>query len=172
MAKKNVKHTTIRNEKIFCLHCGGEYTLRMPIGIPEMTKKIEAFNELHGDCLEFWTEPKADPNKKVEERAYWWMLNGEVGMSSKTIWSVMMGMGISKRDYPHDPGDFSRCYKLLEAIPEWKSQLNRLKPVSKQWSNLVENWDRLTEMYEQNVNEEWKNVDEIGMHVLMDTLTE
>ena len=49
MAKK-VDHTTIRNQNLFCLNCGGEYQLVYPIGIPDMNRKIKAFNELHADC--------------------------------------------------------------------------------------------------------------------------
>jgi hypothetical protein len=51
--------------------------------------------------------------------------------------------------HPYDPDDFSRCYKLLEAVPEWKSQINKLKRLSPEWNNLVENWSELTDMFEK-----------------------
>ena len=57
------------------------------------------------------------------------------------------------RNHPHDPDDFSRCYKLLEAVPEWKILVPGLAVLSKEWKALSENWDKLTEMYEQNVCE-------------------
>ena len=53
---------------------------------------------------------------------------------------------------------------------KWRSQLHKLKPLSIQWSNLVDNWDKLTEMYEQNKKENWKNADKIGMYEFMQTL--
>ena len=71
---------------------------------------------------------------------------------------------------PYDPDDFSRCYKLLVAVPEWKLELHKLKPLSKEWSNLVDNWDKLTEMYELNTKENWKNSKKIGMYEFMQTL--
>lgn len=55
-----VEHTTFRNEKLFCLNCGGAFKLDYPVQVPEMTKKIEAFNSLHKDCKKTWTQPNAD----------------------------------------------------------------------------------------------------------------
>lgn len=167
MAKATVEHTTIRNQKLFCLNCGGSHPLKFPMPISDMPKKVTAFNELHKDCEKTWTEPTADLSTNVESRAAWWFINGERGNSSEFMWSVFTGT--SKKDvcYPHDPADFNRCYKLLQAIPEWKTRLKELKRYGLQWSNLVDNWDKLTEMFEQNVKEYWKNVDKIGMHVLM-----
>lgn len=172
MTKTKVEHTTIRNQKLFCLNCGGEHSLPFPIAIDEMTKKIEAFNQLHGDCKKTWTEPEANQTETIHQRALWWISNGEVGMSSKTIWHCFMS-GTNKPfevNHPYDPDDFSRCYKLLKAIPEWRKQLDRMKPLSKQWENLVNNWDKLTEMFEENVRTNWKNSKKIGMYEFMQTL--
>jgi hypothetical protein len=47
---------------------------------------------------------------------------------------------------PRDPSDFNRCSKLLQAVPQWKTELNKLKPVSETWSKLVDNWDKLETM--------------------------
>jgi len=167
------EHTLIRNQQLFCTNCGGSHALNFPLGIDEMNKKIEAFNDLHGDCEKTWEEPKADQSKTVRERAIWWFSKGEVGLSSKVMCTFFLTGGIAGifPHYPHDPDDFGRCYKLLEAIPEWKEELPDLATLSEPWSKLVENWDTLTEMYEQNVAEDWKNVDEVGMYELMQKLT-
>lgn len=164
-----VNHTTIRNEKLFCLNCGGQHHINLPIAVTELNKKIKAFNQLHHDCDKTWTEPNADQTLSVKDRANWWIVNGETGLSSKTIYATCMGIKGVPINYPHDPADFSRCYKLLKAIPEWKSvkYMNLLSRISPVWESLVENWDKLTEMYEQNVREEWKNYDKIGMYELM-----
>lgn len=165
-----VKHTVFRNQCLFCLHCGGKEELKLPIGIDEMNKKIKEFNSVHGKCEKTWTEPNANMDDSVHERALWWIANGEVGMSSKTMWNCFMGSKKYPINYPSDPDDFKRCYKLLQAIPEWKDELHKLKPLSPKWSNLVDNWDTLTEMYERNVREDWKNYKEIGMYELMEKL--
>lgn len=162
--------TTIRNDKLLCLNCGGKFAINFPIPVDEMSKKMKAFNELHKGCEPTWTEAEADQNANVQDKAMWWIANGEVGMSSKTMWFCLMGKNNDEVRHPYDPADFSRCYKLLQAVPEWKKHLNRLKYLSEPWSNLVDNWDKLTEMYEQNVNEDWKNYKKIGMYEFMQTL--
>ena len=141
--------TIIRNQKLFCTKCGGEFILNYPIAIDEMTQKIEAFENLHKQCKQTWTEPIADQSKSVKDRAMWWIANGECGMSSKTMWNCFMDNKDFQINHPYDPADFGRCWKLLDAIPEWKSKLYKLKPLSEAWNNLVENWDELTLFYEK-----------------------
>lgn len=162
--------TTFRNNNLFCLNCGGEFALQYPLAIDEMTKKMEAFDELHKDCKKIWVEPKADQSKGVQEKAMWWMGSGEKGSSSETMWNCLMGNEKFSINHPYDPDDFKRCYKLLEAVPEWKSELHKLKPLSTAWSNLVDNWDKLTEMFEENVKTRWKEYERIGMYEFMQTL--
>lgn len=85
-----------------------------------------------------------------------WIIKGEVGISSKTIWSVMMGIEKVKQacdgwnyDVPHDPDDFSRCWKLLVAFPEWKPRLNEVAKVFPKWTGFIREWDKLCDMVRQ-----------------------
>ena len=57
--------TTIRNEKLSCLNCGGQFAIKLPISITEMNNKIKSFDDLHKDCEPTWTEPKADQSNIV-----------------------------------------------------------------------------------------------------------
>lgn len=150
---KKVEHTTIRDQKLFCLNCGGSYPLIFPMPIDEtlsLGKKIEAFIILHEDCKPEWRDIEADQLLSIIEKAMWWINNGQVGHSSKTMWNCLIGNKNFPVYHPYDHDDFSRCYKLLVAVPEWQSQLHKLKSLSKTWSNIVDNWDMLTEMYETN----------------------
>jgi len=113
-----VTHVTIRNESLFCTHCGGKFDLVYPIPVEGLTKKIDAFNLLHADCKPTWKEPEADQSQGAREKAMWWIANGHVGMSSKTMWNCLMGNKNFPIDHPYDPDDFSRCYKLLQVVPE------------------------------------------------------
>ncbi len=106
----------------------------------------------------------------ITEKALNWIANGRVGLSSRTMWCCFMGAKDFRIDYPHDPDDFSRCYKLLQAVPEWKNELHKLKTLSPQWSALIDNWDELTRMYELNDAEGWRNADQIGMFDFMQKL--
>ena len=140
--------TTMRNGNFFCTCCGSEFKLTMPLPISEYTKKMDAFNVLHKDCDQTWEEPKPDFNTGLYERANWWWINGERGLSSETMWHCLMDEEILNINHPLDPDDFSRCYKLLEAVPEWKGRIPELKDLSWQWANLVDNWDKLNDFYE------------------------
>ncbi len=167
---KKEPHTVIRNSNIFCLNCGSEYKIKYPLPINEMTLKIDAFNLLHNDCEKTWVEPISDQSKDLTEKAMWWISNGEKGLSSETMWNCLIGNKDFRVNHPSDPDDFKRCYKLLQAVPEWKSELHKLKPLSNAWNNLIDNWDKLTTMYELNVKTEWKDYKSIGMYEFMKTL--
>ena len=43
-----------------------------------------------------------------------WIINGDLGISSKTMWAALKDEDISQThgDKPYDYDDFSRCYKL------------------------------------------------------------
>lgn len=84
-----------------------------------------------------------------------WIIEGEVGTSSKTIWAVMMGVVREPTqcnfnyDVPHDPDDFSRCYKLLCLFPYWEGRLWEVAKVFPKWEPFVREWTKLKELYPQ-----------------------
>lgn len=159
----------MRNGKMFCANCGEYQDLPMPIRVEMFTAMAKTFNKLHRDCIPTWKEPEFDKTLSVEARASLWMMQGETGMSSKAIWSMMM-TGTAKNHFPYDPDDFSRCYKLLKAIPEWRKRMDAMRPISSAWNNLVEHWDELTAMFEENERTEWKKSKKIGMYERMNEL--
>lgn len=167
--KSEVNHTTFRNDKLFCTHCGGELSLVYPMSVTDMVSKTESFNKLHKNCKPTWTEPKANMQLNIKERMDFWHKHGEQGMSSMAMFQRMSGMQLFQRPYsnhPLDPDDFKRCYKLLEAIPEWKQQLHIMRNVSDVWDRLIDNWDKLTELYEDMIISKKAN----GMYELMQNI--
>ncbi|MBP9794118.1 MAG: hypothetical protein KBC56_08980 [Flavobacterium sp.] len=166
------EHVGLRNESVFCFNCGDQHIIPMPCQVNVMTDIIDGFTKRHFNCEKTWTEPKPDEGLSVNQKMNFWLANGERGISANTIFQTISGVQALKGNpsHPHDPDDFGRCYKLLQAIPEWRSQMNKLRRLSIAWDNLVENWDKLTEMYEQNKKEDWKNHEKIGMYDLMQTL--
>lgn len=88
----------------------------------------------------------------VEERALRWISTGSVGISSKTIWSVLTNAANGHTDVPHDPDDFSRCKALLDLIPEWRARLGEVAQRYSKWKPFVENWTELEQMFEQLIS--------------------
>ncbi len=172
MATKT-EHTGFRNGDLFCFNCGTSYKINYPQPVDMATAMMKQFVKSHKDCVKTWVEPIAESNgKSVKENADWWLKNGEQGISSKTMFKYLGDTDITGRyeGHPCDPDDFKRCYKLLQAVPQWKSELHKMKSVSPVWEKLVDNWDKLTEMYERNIKEDWKNYKKIGMYEFMKSL--
>ena len=77
-----------------------------------------------------------------------WMMSGDTGISSTTIMHVMEGTRAPDWvDVPHDPADFGRCYRLLEAFPQYAARLPEVAEKYPAWVGLVREWAALTEMY-------------------------
>lgn len=78
----------------------------------------------------------------IEERARNWIVNGRVGLSSKAIWSHMMGAD-SAGHFPHDPADLNRCLLLLDLIPEWKPRMGEMAAHGPVWARLSARWGEI-----------------------------
>lgn len=154
MAKsQKEEHCTIKNGDLLCTHCGGGFHIAYPIDPRMLSGIIKAFREIHITCEKTWVPPVVDQSLTEKEKANWWLMFGERGVSSETIFQTIFGGQILQRGgcHPLDPDDFRRCYLLLQAIPEWKSKLHLMKVVSPVWEKLVDNWDVLTEMLEEQL---------------------
>jgi hypothetical protein len=94
------------------------------------------------------------PRDTPDGDAVGWLTNGDTGISSMTIWSVMMGKpmkGGFGPDVPHDPADFGRCHRLLKVMPSWRDKLGLVAEKYPEWSALVEHWSELTALYEEEL---------------------
>jgi len=152
MAKSKTEHVVIRNQKLFCSNCGREQTVPYPIEIPVFVAMGKAFSKSHANCPKTWSEPVVNPSLSERQRAVFWLQHGEHGSSSEFMYSVLSGArSIHSGSFPYDPSDFKRCHGLLEMVPEWRNKLDMLKPASKTWSKLVDNWDKLTEMLKEQM---------------------
>lgn len=78
-----------------------------------------------------------------------WLANGERGISSDTLVHYLTGQTRPRsKDHPHDPGDFRRCELLLRQVPSLRIVLPRMSRVSPTWAALVDNWDRIVSLME------------------------
>ena len=81
-----------------------------------------------------------------------WAINGDTGLSSLTIWGVMMGVKIPtdhvwRYSPPRDTSDFGRCYKLLQLMPEWRERLHEVSDQLPDWKPYVDEWGKLTALW-------------------------
>lgn len=91
----------------------------------------------------------------IEDRAKRWIVDGRVGMSSRAIWSSMMGETAKDMSYPRDPADLNRCLLLLDLIPEWKPRIPDMAQHSPQWAALVKRWDEIVQCFLDEVGLDW-----------------
>jgi hypothetical protein len=91
------------------------------------------------------------PKPTAEGDPLAWITNGDTGTSSETIWGVMMGRAVKRNGIPWDPSDFGRCYRLLKVMPSWRARLPEVVAQHPRWKLLVEAWDELTALYEQEL---------------------
>jgi len=150
--KTKIEHTGFRNGLLFCFNCGGSHQIHYPAPVNVVTKTMGNFNKLHANCVKTWQEPVPEPEgKSIVQNIDWWLQNGEHGISSKTMVYAIAGKKLSDDiGHPHDVDDFSRCYKLLQAVPQFKKPLylERMNVISPVWEKLVAHWQQLTTLYE------------------------
>lgn len=94
---------------------------------------------------------EVEESNKGKSREDAWISGCDTGTSSKTIFFTLTGRGTFDRpDVPYDPGDFGRCYRLLQIFPEWVGRLNEVAKRHSRWKRLVDNWKDLSGMYERD----------------------
>ena len=166
MKKQSTDHVVMRNGFPFCENCGQSFKYELPVSITLITSVWKAFIKEHKYCTKTWIEPTPSDGLSESQRMQFWLSKGERGISSETIYSVI-GRPL-RNDYCHplDPDDFYRCYKLLKVIPEWRGKLYKMRSVSNVWNNLVDNWDKLTTMLEEQLENKKPN----GMYEFMKSL--
>lgn len=99
-------------------------------------------------CLKYEGIPFQTPKMSLQE----WIVRGEVGISSKTIWAALTGAvkgGIKGLDFdvPKDPDDFRRCRKLVQQCQLSTTDLQQVKVVFPWYAPFIDNWDKLNELY-------------------------
>ncbi|MDQ0854820.1 hypothetical protein QFZ79_002931 [Arthrobacter sp. V4I6] len=85
-----------------------------------------------------------------------WLMYGERGVSSEAIVGhLVYGKVRQGFNDPSDPSDFRRCELLLRQVPLLRLEFPRMAEVSHRWAALVENWDKLAALLEEEVPDAW-----------------
>lgn len=85
-----------------------------------------------------------------------WLIYGERGISSEAMCAVFLGQKPSAKwmafgNHPKDPDDFKRCSDLLKTVPKAKDYMYKIAQISSVWKNLINNWDELEELLEEEL---------------------
>ena len=94
----------------------------------------------------------------LPDSAIEWVAVGERGASSEVLFGVLSGVALRKDEgveHPWDADDFSRCRKMLEAIPEFVFDKEKVSKISKEWASLVEKWDNICLMMDEE-SPDWR----------------
>jgi len=102
---------------------------------------------------------------EISENTLIWLLSGDTGRSSLTMCSCLYLIPTKndKINYPHDPDDFGRCMRFLDTLTpdERKTALLNVSTVSRTWKRLVENWERLEKLYDEDKGKLYKEIKNI-----------
>lgn len=87
-----------------------------------------------------------------------WLANGETGLSSLSMCSVLMGAEPKRLHYPLDPSDFDRCIKFLRLLnpAQEMALMVKLAKMDKHWNVILNNLPELKKLYyEECVGNYW-----------------
>jgi hypothetical protein len=86
----------------------------------------------------------------LSDAAREWLATGQQGTSSMTIFQRLTGYRLTSQEHPPaDPHDLGRCRRLLDQVPEFRTRLEELAPLSPVWARLVSEWDSLCALMDQ-----------------------
>lgn len=100
-----------------------------------------------------WDKVIEIQNVEIDDHLSRWLAGTDRGISSNTIVHAIdprrgaLGGPHDCPGVPHDPGDFGRCYRLLEAVPWLRDQLFRVADTYPAWRHLVARWAELEALW-------------------------
>lgn len=90
----------------------------------------------------------------MKDKILEWFGTGRVGASSRAMALCIAGAKGGK-DHPYDPDDLNRCLLFLEAVPEAREHLGKLRKLSPTWAKLVDRWDEVEASFLDEVGRDW-----------------
>jgi len=101
----------------------------------------------------------AQPQKQLtdfERDILLWLCKGEKSKAAETIALTLLGVTrkvIFKKNFcvhvPKNADDFRTCHLLLVGVTGAREQLYKLKKLGRVWKNIIENWEKLEKLYQE-----------------------
>jgi hypothetical protein len=151
----------LHNKVMRCVACGD--TIPIPSGsIKWVTTVMQAFVDAHSSASHIGqrtmlsiprgedgrVKPEVDCGNETELNAQItkWFMTGEVGSSSKAMAACIAGFD-GGTNHPLDPDDFRRCVLFLNAVPEARKHLDKVRRLSREWNALICHWGEIEKVY-------------------------
>jgi len=83
-----------------------------------------------------------------------WLGTGRVGSSSKAMALCIAGAK-GGNAHPLDPDDLNRCLLFLDAVPEARGHLDKLRELSPIWAKLVDRWAEIEASFLDEAGRDW-----------------
>lgn len=121
---------------------------------PGVSSALKATMAVTGDVKKW--QDSINKNAQAEfpsDAEVQWLRSADVGISSKTLFSVLCRETLqvaakpSRPDVPQDLDDFGRCYRLLQKFPEWKARLPEVAVAHPRWQPFVDQWAIMEAMF-------------------------
>ena len=88
-----------------------------------------------------------------KQRMIKWVATCDTGISSMTMWSVLMGVKRKKDlNIPKDNSDFRRCYDMVEYGHVTLEELQAVKEQYPWFAPVVDNWKELSLLFEEELD--------------------
>lgn len=84
--------------------------------------------------------PNKEKNTISNKRIIDYLNNCDIGASSKTMLIALLGGTPKEVNYPHDNGDFGRCYEVFEYFPELYNNIDNVSKLSDEWKYITDIW--------------------------------
>ena len=78
-----------------------------------------------------------------QDKALEWIVNGEVGASSRTMFAALLGVPCEEPEFPHNAEDFRRCYLFAQKAKLTRVDLDMICKRFPWWSNIRDIWYQL-----------------------------
>lgn len=90
----------------------------------------------------------------MKDKILTWFGTGQVGASS-TAMALCIAGAKGGNSHPLDPSDLNRCLLFLEAVPEARDHMDKLRQLSPTWAKLVDRWEEVEAVFLDEVGRNW-----------------
>lgn len=99
-----------------------------------------------------------------------WLVEGDVGLSAKSLMAIYLGGNPTAVNWPSDAWDLRRCMAFLEHLPQEERYplVERMAARNKAWKALKENWLDIAKIWEREKYTDMPQLQKIMQRIYVD----